>query len=120
MKMQIHNLFFVFMLMITLFTLVSAGSIYVDEGKIILEGKFEVNSSENSTAFISEDGNGVVINQPLEEISLDEASLKKAEVNYITQEESEINSKEQSSQKESAPISGAVLGGASKNYIIFR
>ena len=119
MQIYIYNLFFVFILMVTLSALVSAGNIYVNEGKIILEGEFGVNSSENSTAFISEEGNSVVIDQPLEKISLDEDSLDKAEVNYINQEKSEINSKEQSSKKESALISGAVIGSASKDYILF-
>jgi len=55
MKMQICKIVLVLMLMITFSILVSAGDIYVNEGKIILEGDFKINSNENSTTFISED-----------------------------------------------------------------
>lgn len=121
--MQTYKLYFVLMLMVVFSSLVSAGNIYVNEGKITLEGQFEISSSEDSTTFISEDGNSMVINQPLGEIPLDEDSLEKAEINYVGKDEtyqgrSKINSEEQSSGEKSASVTGAVISSRSKNYIL--
>jgi len=109
--MQICKLYFILVIIIVFSALVSAGSIVSKEGELKLEGKFDINSSEDSTAFISNDGNSIIMNQPLEEISLNNDSLENAEVNYI--EKVEV-----SQEKSKVFITGAVVDSKFKNYII--
>ena len=103
MKMQIYKLCFSIFLILLFSANIIAENIIVNSGEgnveVVLDRDYVI---ENGKIVPLEDSNKQIDNQ-----------------SNINQNKLEINSKEQPSQKESSPISGAVIGGASKNYILF-